>query len=260
MTKGRILLVEDDKALAELLVYHFEREEFEVVQTADGEEALLLASETPPDLVLLDWMIEGVSGSRSAAASAAAPKPQMSHHHADRQGRRSRSRPGPRDGRRRLCHQALLPRELVARVGAVLRRVRPALAGEHLSYADIEMDVGNHKVRRGGSLVQLGPPNSGCCAISSNIPAASSPANVCSIRSGDRTATSNRAPSTSTSAGCARPSTPMAGATSFVRCAPPATPGQRRPVLTAGKPGLPRMNKSGRALVLSFGAVSLRAI
>jgi two-component system phosphate regulon response regulator PhoB len=49
------------------------------------------------------------------------------------------------------------PRELVARVGAVLRRVRPALAGEHLSYADIEMDVGNHKVRRGGASLQLGP-------------------------------------------------------------------------------------------------------
>jgi two-component system phosphate regulon response regulator PhoB len=62
MAKGRILLVEDDAALAELLVYHFTREEFEVQQTRDGEEAMLLAARSPPDLVLLDWMIEGLSG------------------------------------------------------------------------------------------------------------------------------------------------------------------------------------------------------
>jgi two-component system phosphate regulon response regulator PhoB len=49
------------------------------------------------------------------------------------------------------------PRELVARVGAVLRRVRPALAGETIRYGDIEMDTVGHKVRRGGDAVQLGP-------------------------------------------------------------------------------------------------------
>jgi two-component system phosphate regulon response regulator PhoB len=49
------------------------------------------------------------------------------------------------------------PRELVARVHAVLRRVRPALAGETLSYADLEMDTVGHKVRRGGETVPLGP-------------------------------------------------------------------------------------------------------
>jgi two-component system phosphate regulon response regulator PhoB len=49
------------------------------------------------------------------------------------------------------------PRELLARVGAVLRRVRPALAGEQLAYADIEMDIDAHRVRRGGNPVQLGP-------------------------------------------------------------------------------------------------------
>ncbi|MES2326991.1 MAG: winged helix-turn-helix domain-containing protein, partial [Pseudomonadota bacterium] len=49
------------------------------------------------------------------------------------------------------------PRELLARVGAVLRRIRPALAGEQLAYADLEMDVEAHRVRRGGTPVQLGP-------------------------------------------------------------------------------------------------------
>jgi two-component system, OmpR family, phosphate regulon response regulator PhoB len=49
------------------------------------------------------------------------------------------------------------PRELVARVGAVLRRVRPALAGEALIYADLEMDTVGHKVKRNGKMVPLGP-------------------------------------------------------------------------------------------------------
>ena len=57
-----MLLVEDDRALAELLIWHFEREDFEVQRTGDGEEALLMAQESPPDLVVLDWMIEGISG------------------------------------------------------------------------------------------------------------------------------------------------------------------------------------------------------
>src|SRR4051812_34835119 len=52
MAKGRILLVEDDRALVELLVYHFEREDFEVRATADGEEALLSAREAAPDVVI----------------------------------------------------------------------------------------------------------------------------------------------------------------------------------------------------------------
>jgi two-component system phosphate regulon response regulator PhoB len=49
------------------------------------------------------------------------------------------------------------PRELMSRIGAVLRRVRPALAGGTLAYADIEMDLAAHKVRRAGEPVQLGP-------------------------------------------------------------------------------------------------------
>ena len=49
------------------------------------------------------------------------------------------------------------PRELIARVAAVLRRIRPALAGEQLAYDDIEMDVEAHRVRRDGKSIALGP-------------------------------------------------------------------------------------------------------
>jgi len=57
-----LLIVEDDPALAELLVWSFEAEGYKVLQTPDGEEALLIAAETPPDAIILDWMIEQLSG------------------------------------------------------------------------------------------------------------------------------------------------------------------------------------------------------
>jgi two-component system phosphate regulon response regulator PhoB len=158
MTKGRILLVEDDKALAELLVYHFTREEFDIRHTGDGEEALLLASESPPDLVLLDWMIEGVSGIevcrrlRRRTETANVPIIMLTA-----RGEEADRVRGLETGADDYVTKPFSPRELVARVGAVLRRVRPALAGEQLSYGDIEMDVANHKVRRAGAPVQLGP-------------------------------------------------------------------------------------------------------
>jgi CheY-like chemotaxis protein len=62
MQKTRLLLVEDDLAMVELLRWTFEREDYDVASTASGEEALLLAHERSPDIVLLDWMIEELAG------------------------------------------------------------------------------------------------------------------------------------------------------------------------------------------------------
>ena len=57
MLPKRLLLVEDDRALAELVSFHFDRAGYAVTRTGDGEEALILADEVKPDIVLLDWMI-----------------------------------------------------------------------------------------------------------------------------------------------------------------------------------------------------------
>jgi two-component system phosphate regulon response regulator PhoB len=153
-----MLLVEDDRVLADLLVWHFEREQFAVRHTADGEEALLLAEEFAPDIVLLDWMIEGVSGIevcrrlRRAAATANLPVIMLTA-----RGEETDRVRGLETGADDYITKPFSPRELIARVTAVLRRVRPALAGETLRYADVEMDVVAHKVRRGGSAIALGP-------------------------------------------------------------------------------------------------------
>ncbi|MGH6658822.1 MAG: response regulator, partial [Sphingomicrobium sp.] len=62
MGASRLLLVEDDRALADLVTFHFERAGYAVTRTGDGEEALILVDEIKPDIILLDWMIEGISG------------------------------------------------------------------------------------------------------------------------------------------------------------------------------------------------------
>ncbi len=158
VTKPTLLLVEDDRALAELLIWHFEREGYEVVRTADGDEALVLAEERTPDLVILDWMIEGVSGIevcrrlRRKAATARSPIIMLTA-----RGEESDRIRGLETGADDYVTKPFSPRELLARVGAVLRRVRPSLAGEQLVYADLEMDVDAHRVRRGARLMQLGP-------------------------------------------------------------------------------------------------------
>ena len=156
--KGRLLLVEDDPGLTELLRWHFEREDVTVEHTQDGEEALLLAKESPPDIVLLDWMIEGISGIevcrrlRRSAATANAPIIMLTG-----RGEEADRIRGLETGADDYVTKPFSPRELVARVGAVLRRVRPALAGEQLRFSDLEMDIVAHKVRRAGKTVALGP-------------------------------------------------------------------------------------------------------
>ncbi len=158
MAKARMLLVEDDAALAELVAWHFRREDFEVRQTVDGEEAILLAREATPDIVLLDWMIEGLSGIEVCRRLRRMPETQnvpiiMLTARGEEEDRVRGLETGADD----YVTKPFSPRELVARVGAVLRRVRPALAGESLSFADIEMDTVGHKVRRAGQVVPLGP-------------------------------------------------------------------------------------------------------
>src|SRR5690606_25734263 len=115
---------------------------FAVEATADGEDALLIARENPPDLVILDWMIEGVSGIevcrrlRRLPDTANVPIIMLTA----RTEEADRVR-GLETGADDYVTKPFSPKELVARVTAVLRRIRPALAGDRLAYAGIDMDL-----------------------------------------------------------------------------------------------------------------------
>ena len=158
MIKPKILLVEDDANLVELATYNFEKEGFDVICTGDGEEALMLAEEDKPDLVVLDWMIANLSGIevcrrlRRSPSTANLPIVMLTA----RAEEADRIR-GLETGADDYVTKPFSPRELVARVRAVLRRLRPALSGISLEYAGISMDTAAHKVSRGGHALQLGP-------------------------------------------------------------------------------------------------------
>jgi two-component system phosphate regulon response regulator PhoB len=158
MTAKRLLLVEDDRPLAELVRFHFDRAGYDVTRTGDGEEALILAEEVRPDLVILDWMIEGISGIevcrrlRRRPATANLPIIMLTA-----RGEENDRVRGLETGADDYLTKPFSPKELVARAGAVLRRVRPALAAETLDYGGIEMDLAAHRVRRAGKAVQVGP-------------------------------------------------------------------------------------------------------
>ena len=158
MTAPKLLLVEDDASLAELLEYRFVGEGYKVRVTGDGDEALELAAEDTPDLVILDWMIEGTSGIevcrrlRRTPATARVPIIMLTAREAEDDRVR-----GLDTGADDYLTKPFSPRELLARVAAVLRRVRPALAGETLKVGDLKLDPLAHRVERSGKALRLGP-------------------------------------------------------------------------------------------------------
>ncbi len=158
MSAARLLLVEDDLALSELLEFRFKSEGYDVTTTSDGDEALLLAAEHAPDVIVLDWMIEGTSGLevcrrlRRDKATANVPIIMLTA----RETEDDRIR-GLETGADDYLTKPFSPRELVARVGAIIRRVRPALAGEVLSVGEFRLDTDRYKVMRGERPVALGP-------------------------------------------------------------------------------------------------------
>jgi two-component system phosphate regulon response regulator PhoB len=158
MTSPKLLLVEDDESLAELLEYRFAKEGYRVRVTADGDEALALADEDAPDLVILDWMIEGTSGIevlrrlRRARGTEHVPIIMLTARGAEDDRIR-----GLDTGADDYIMKPFSPRELLARVSAVLRRVRPALAGETIEVGDMRLDPVAHRVERDGLELKLGP-------------------------------------------------------------------------------------------------------
>ncbi|HEX7752923.1 MAG TPA: phosphate regulon transcriptional regulator PhoB, partial [Novosphingobium sp.] len=158
MSAPKLLLVEDDPALAELLEFRFKSEGYAVTVTADGDEALLLAREQLPDLVVLDWMIEGTSGIevcrrlRRDKETAHVPIIMLTAREAEDDRIR-----GLETGADDYLTKPFSPRELLARVAAVLRRIRPALAGESITVGDLSLDPVAHRVSRRGKALHLGP-------------------------------------------------------------------------------------------------------
>ena len=155
---ARILVVEDEEALCALLEYNLSREGFDVSICRNGEDALTFLRDDKPDILLLDWMLPHVSGIeicrqvRARAETRDLPIIMLTA----RSEEDDRIR-GLDTGADDYITKPYSPRELISRIHAVLRRVRPAYAGQVLTYADISMDSTAHKVTRSGRSIRLGP-------------------------------------------------------------------------------------------------------
>ena len=158
LPRPTILLVEDEPAQREVLSYNLEAEGFDV-QTADnGEDALILIEESPPDLILLDWMMPHVSGIEVCRRLKMRPEtrgiPIIMLSARSEEVDKVR---GLETGADDYVIKPYSVVELMARLRAQLRRVRPATAGLVLHWGDIRLDSETHRVYRGERVLKLGP-------------------------------------------------------------------------------------------------------
>lgn len=155
---AKVLIVEDEAPLAELLRYNLEAAGYKVLHADSGEEAEILVAEERPDLILLDWMLPSVSGieicRRLRSRSETRHLPILMLTARGEEADRIRGLATGADDY--VVKPFSLP-ELMARVKAILRRASPERIAEELVAGDIRLDRAAHRVMRASREVRLGP-------------------------------------------------------------------------------------------------------
>ncbi|HEY4910554.1 MAG TPA: response regulator [Methylomirabilota bacterium] len=155
---SRVLIVEDERDIRDLVVLHLQRDGYEVTSAGSGEEALAQVRQSPPDLVVLDLMLPAMSGLevcrriRQEQATATLPIVMLTAK-ADEVDRVVGLELGADD----YVVKPFSPKELLARVRAVLRRSRPGPDAAPMTFGALTIDPGTHRVFVGGETVALTP-------------------------------------------------------------------------------------------------------
>jgi two-component system, OmpR family, phosphate regulon response regulator PhoB len=155
---AKILIVEDEPAIAELLRYTMASAGFGVVTSGDGEEAETLAMDENPDLIVLDWMLPSVSGIelcrrlRSRKETQTIPIIMLTA-----RGEEADKLRGLSTGADDYMVKPFSTPELVARVKAILRRAAPERVADVLTVGDVCLDRTAHRVTRAGRDIRIGP-------------------------------------------------------------------------------------------------------
>lgn len=156
--KPSVLVVEDEDAIVTLLEYNLNKEGYRVRTCDNGNDAFMLIDEDRPDIILLDWMLPGISGIeicakiRANKQTKAIPIIMLTA-----KGEELDRVMGLETGADDYMVKPFSPKELIARMQAVLRRLKPTITERKLRFADLEMDLDSHSVKRGGEDVALGP-------------------------------------------------------------------------------------------------------
>ena len=153
-----ILIVEDEEALTLLLRYNLETQGYEVETIARGDEADTRLKEGTPDLVILDWMLPGLSGIELCRRLRARPETrQLPIIMLTARGEESERVRGLSTGADDYIVKPFSVPELLARVNALLRRASPERVADVLSFGDIAIDREKKRVSRAGQAIDLGP-------------------------------------------------------------------------------------------------------
>ena len=155
---ARILIVEDEEPLTLLLRYNLEAEGYEVDIAARGDDAEIKLKESPPDLVLLDWMLPGLSGIELCRrVRARTDTERMPIIMLTARGEESKRVRGLAIGADDYIVKPFSVPELLARIRALLRRAKPGQVATVLRLGDVELDRETRRVLRAGRDVHLGP-------------------------------------------------------------------------------------------------------
>jgi len=153
-----ILVVEDEPAIQELIAYNLKQAGHQPLRADNAEQALNLVSNALPDLVLLDWMLPGLSGIEFARRLRADRRTRtipiiMLTARSDEQDKLVGLDTGADD----YITKPFSPRELMARIKAVLRRRAPEMTDDVVQAGGLRLDPGSHRVTGHGKPVELGP-------------------------------------------------------------------------------------------------------
>ena len=153
-----VLIVEDEPAQVEVLRYNLENKGFRTSVALAGEEALILAEEEEPDLVILDWMLPDISGIEICRRLKTQQRTKLTPViMLTARGEEEDRVRGLENGADDYMVKPYSPNEMIARVQAILRRSHPEIAAEVLEYSDIRMDLARHRISRNDQAIHLGP-------------------------------------------------------------------------------------------------------
>lgn len=158
MAKLYVLVVEDEQAIREMLVMVLEKEGFKVEAVESAEQALNQLADTIPDLILLDWMLPGMSGIEL--------EKQLKKNHSfntipiillTARGEEEDKIKGLETGADDYITKPFSPRELIARIKAVVRRTNKVLSSDQIVIGNLTLDIEEHQLRIGNEHIEISP-------------------------------------------------------------------------------------------------------
>jgi len=155
---AKILIIEDEPAVREMISFVLKQNEYETLEAEDAEQARAHLSRQPPDLILMDWMLPGMSGVELTRELKQDPTTRdIPVIMLTARGEEDDKVRGLECGAEDYVTKPFSPRELAARIKVILRRVAPHATEEAVEVGDLQLDPATHRVSVGSQEVELGP-------------------------------------------------------------------------------------------------------